>query len=510
MAMPAAHELMGDVNLIRSPINLSRFPHPERFDHAAPDTGADTASVLTELGLGCGRTRCPGRGRHRLHMKLRSVVGYAVGDFGINLYFIATMTYLLYFYTDVLGLSAAAAGGVFAVARFVDAVTDPLMGAIAERTRSRWGRMRPYLLFGAVPLGLISVLTFSVPAGSDALKLGWAYATYILFGLIYTAVTIPYATLTASLTDDYDERTHLSTFRIGCAFAGGFIVSVGTMPFVGLFEDEAAGFQMLMVIFAVLATALLWTTFRSTDEVVPPAAKDKLSLKDSLRAVALNPPLAIVIGIFSCGMLSFTVRQTTTAYYFIYNVGQPALIAWFFGLTLGCMLVGIWAVPWLSERFGKAGATRLGAYVVVAACIGFYFTPYTAVSWVFFWGCLVALGSTPVAVLGWAMIPDTVEYAQLRHGVRADGAIFATASFFQKLAKTIGGAGVALVLALVGYVANQAQTEQALAGIHALMTLAPIGIAGVLIVLTHMYRLDADRHAEIVAQLQSAAAPRGY
>lgn len=436
-------------------------------------------------------------------MNLRTAAGYAVGDFGINLYFISVMTYLLYFYTDVMGLSAVAAGGVFAVARFVDAVTDPLMGAIAERTRSRWGRMRPYLLFGAIPLGLISILTFTVPDVGEGGKLAWAYTTYILFGLIYTVVTIPYATLTASLTDEYQARTQLSTYRIGCAFAGGFLVSVGTMPFVSLFEDEAFGFQMLMVGFAVVATLLLWVSFQSTAEVVQPK-KEQIALKDSLRAITFNRPLLVVIGIFSCGMLSFTVRQTTTAYFFIYNVGDPGLIAWFFGITLGCMLVGIWLVPGLSERFGKAGATRLGAYLTIVACLGFYFTPYDAIVPLFVWGCLIALGGTPVAVLGWAMIPDTVEYAELKHGVRADGAIYATASFFQKLAKTIGGAGVAFILGLAGYVANQPQTPQALDAIHAVLTLVPVGIMVVLIALTKVYSLDERRHAEIVAQLGGA------
>lgn len=433
-------------------------------------------------------------------MNLKTAAGYAVGDFGINLYFISVMTYLLYFYTDVLGISAVAAGGVFAVARFVDAVTDPLMGAIAERTRTRWGRMRPYLLFGAVPLGLITILTFTVPDLDSQGKVVWAYTTYILFGLIYTVVTIPYATLTASLTVDYQARTKLSTYRIGCAFSGGFLVSVGTMPFVSMFETEAEGFQMLMVLFGVIATVLLLITFATTKEVVQPK-QEKISLKQSLRAIVRNKPLLIVIGIFSCGMLSFTVRQTTTIYFFIYNVGDPSLIAWFFGITLGCMLLGIFAVPYLAARYGKAGATRLGAYLTIIACIGFYLTPYTEVEQIFFWGSLVALGGTPVAVLGWAMIPDTVEYAQWKHGVRADGAIFSTASFFQKLAKTIGGAGVAFVLGLAGYVGNAPQTADALQAIHGVLTLAPIAIMVVLIILTKIYPLGKEQHDDIVAQL---------
>jgi sugar (glycoside-pentoside-hexuronide) transporter len=436
-------------------------------------------------------------------MNLKTAAGYAVGDFGINLYFISVMTYLLYFYTDVLGISAVAAGGVFAVARLIDAFTDPLMGAIAERTRSRWGRMRPYLLFGALPLALISVLTFTVPDFDEPGKVVWAYVTYVLFGLVYTVVTIPYATLTASLTSDYEARTQLSTYRIGCAFAGGFLVSVGTMPFVSMFEDEARGFQVLMLVFAVIATSLLWIAYASTREVVQPK-RQQISLRDSLRAITFNRPLLIVIGIFSCGMLSFTVRQTTTVYFFIYNVGDPSLIAWFFGVTLGGMLLGIWMVPRLAKRFGKAGATRMGAYLTIAACIGFYFTPYHAIAQLFVFGCLVALGGTPVAVLGWAMIPDTVEYAEHRHGVRADGAIFATASFFQKLAKTVGGAGVAFILGLAGYVANAPQKAQALEAIHAVLTLVPIAIMLVLILLTRMYTLDRERHAKIVAELAEA------
>ena len=434
-------------------------------------------------------------------MNLRATLGYAVGDFGINLYFIATMTYLLYFYTDVLGISAAAAGGVFFVARIVDALTDPIMGMIAERTRTRWGRMRPYLLFGAVPLAVVSWLMFSVPDVTATGKLVWAYVTYIVWGLLYTVVVIPYSVLTASLTDDYDERTRLSTFRIGCAFAGGFAVSVLTMPFVGLFDDPAAGFQVLMVLFGFVATGLLLTTFATTREIVVPKAEAHISIKDSVRAVLSNPPLLIVIGIFCCGMLSFTVRQTTTAYFFIYNVGDGGLIAWFFGLTLLCMLLGIWLVPVLSARLGKAGATRLGAYLSIIACIGFYLTDYQQVQWIFFWGCLVALGGTPVAVLGWAMIPDTVEYAQHRHGVRADGAIYSAASFFQKVAKTIGGAGVAFILGWAGYQANTVQTAEALAAIHGVMTLLPIAIMVVLIVLTHLHQLDRTAHVQLVKAL---------
>lgn len=432
---------------------------------------------------------------------MKETLGYAVGDFGINLYFISAMTYLLFFYTDIMGLSATAAAGVMAVARIVDAVTDPVMGMIAERTRSRFGRLRPWLILGALPLGAIAVLTFTVPDLDANGKLWWAYTTYLLFGILYTVVTIPYSALTASITSDYAARTKLSTWRMACAFTGGLTVSVGTMPFVGLFADRADGFQALMVVFAVIATGLLVTTFATIEERVTPAPEQQLTLKQSMQAVFLNTPLLIVIGIFSCGMLSFTVRQTLTVYYFSYNLERPDLIPWYFGSTLLVMLVGLASVPSLAARFGKSGALMLGGLLTIVACLGFYATAPEALGWVFFWGCLVALGGTPVAVLGWAMIPDTVEYAQWKLGVRADGSIYSMASFFQKLAKALGGAGVALALGMVGYLANQTQSVSTLESIHEMFTLLPLLLMFVLILLAWIYPLDEKTHARIKSEL---------
>lgn len=434
-------------------------------------------------------------------------IGYGVGDFGINLYLISAMTFLLYFYTDVFGLSAAAASGVFLVARVVDAVTDPLMGMIAERTRTRWGRLRPYLIFGALPLALISILTFTVPDLDETGRLIWAYVTYVLFGIFYTVVTIPYSALTASLTNDHNERTLLSTIRMAFAFAGGYAISVGMMPLVGLFDTPEAGFQMVLVIFSVIATLLLWLTFSNTAERIQPPASQSLALKGSMQAVFANPPLLIVMVLFTCSMLSFTVRQTVTLYYFKYNLGREDLVSLFFGITFPVMFVSLLIVPKLAQWFGKAGAIVAGAVVTIFGCVGLYFTPYEAITWVFIWSCVVALGGTPLAVLGWAMIPDTVEYAQWKLGLRADGAIFSFASFFQKLGKAVGGAGVAAALALGGYIANVEQSESAIRTIHVLMTLVPAGIMVVMIIAARLYPLDEQTHRQIVASLQQGAVP---
>lgn len=430
-------------------------------------------------------------------------LGYGVADFGINLYFMSAMTYLLYFYTDVFGLSAAAAAGVMLAARFVDAVTDPIMGAIAERTRSRWGRLRPYLPFGALPWAAFAVATFTVPDLSASGKLWWAYVTYIGFGLAFTVLAIPYTALTASLTLDHQERTTLSTFRMACAFAGGIAVSAGMPILVGGFDSEAAGYQGAMMLFALVATATFLVTFRCTEERVQPPPTQRLALADSFKAAFANPPLIIVMTVFTSGMLALTVRQTAAAYYFEYNLGRADLIPVWFGVTMPVMFIGLAVTPMLAARFGKAGGALLGAVTTLAACLGLYFTPYDNIPAIFAWGMLISLGGTPIAVLGWAMLPDTVEFAQWRHGVRADGTIFAVSSFFHKLAKTLGGAGVAAGLAWAGYVANAEQSAASLAAIHNMMTLAPAAIMLIIILAARLYPLDQATHAKVVREIQN-------
>ncbi len=427
---------------------------------------------------------------------------YAVGDLGINLYFMSAMTFLLIFYTDVFGLSAEVAAWVFLVARVIDAVTDPLMGYLADRTRSRWGKLRPYLLFGAVPLALISLATFTVPDFDDAGKIAWAYVTYILFGIVYTVVTIPYAAMTAVLTDNHDERTKLSTLRMACAFAGGWGVSVGMMPLVGVLGGGADGWMWTMALFGVAATALLWWTFAGTRERTVATPTRPITLAEAGRTLITNPPLAVVILVFVLGMLAFTFRQASAPFYFKYNVGREELVSLYFSVTLGVMFLGLAAIPALSARLGKAGAIRVGAVIAMLGGVGFYLTPADNVVMVFVWGALLSLGGAPVAVLGWAMIPDTVEYAEWRTGVRADGVIFSAASFFQKMGKALGGWAVAALLAWFGYVANQPQTAESLHGILVLMSICPLLVNVVLLGATFLYRLDGKTHERIVAELR--------
>jgi len=430
-----------------------------------------------------------------------------VGDFGINLFFISALTYLSYFYTDVYGLSANAAGTLLLVARLIDAVTDPLMGLIVDRTRSRWGNMRPYLLFGAPPMGVLLILIFSVPDFGETGKLIYAYVTYILFGIAYTVIQLPYASLTGQLTNDYDERTRVSTVRMACAFLGGYVVSVATPELVGWAGDEATGYRNTMILYAVVATIALWVAFAKTNSVMSRLPTTTTSRPHTdWRVVSDNAPLWIVIGIFCCGMLGFTVRSAATPYYFKYFVQRPDLISVYFGVTLAVMLGGLTLVPAIADRMGKINALYVGAALTTLGFVGLYFAGPADITWIFVSGSIVALGATPIAVLGWALIPDTVDYAQWRHGVRADGLIYSVASFVQKLAKAAGGAGLLFVLAYFGYVANSEPSDESLTAIVGLMSWVPALVVVPLLVFAAAHRLDEATHRRIVAELAAADA----
>ena len=437
-------------------------------------------------------------------LSVRQRLSYGVGDLGINFYFGMATTYLLYFYTDVYGIAPAIAGSVLLIARVIDAIAYPVMGLIADRTRSRWGRFRPYLLFGPLPLALLTIGLFTTPQFSAAGKIWWAYGSYIAFGIAYTIVAVPYAAMTPTLTADYRERTTLSSVRMFCAFAGAWIISVYTPQFVAYFSSPAIGYEVVAAAYASVATLLLWLCFANTRELID-VPQEAVSMRASfgalIGAMRGNAPLIVVILVFLCGLMSFTIRTTAAIYYFKYNLARPDLIGVYFGWTIGVMVVGLLFVPRLAARFDKAGAVIIGAALTIIGGIGLYFTPYAQPLTVLFWCCVMAFGGSPVAVMGWSMTADAVDFAEWQTGVRADGVILASATFFQQLAGAFAGAGAAATLAWFGYVANAAQSAASLDAICALMTLAPIAIMIVLIVACTFYRLDAQTHGRIRAEL---------
>jgi sugar (glycoside-pentoside-hexuronide) transporter len=433
-------------------------------------------------------------------------VAYGFGDFGVNFHFAMTTNFLLFFYTEVFGLLPAVAGSVLLVARISDALTDPMMGLIADRTRSRWGKLRPYLLFGAVPLGVVSVLLFSVPALEGNARIAYAYGTYILWGIGFTVVTIPFSALTARMTADAQERTVLSTYRIGFATIGGGSVAVVTPGLVAEFADPATGYQTLMIVYSLCATAMLWFCFGVTRERVVPVNAGPARPRDIWTIFRASAPLWILMIVFVLGGVSFTLQMGVKLYYFKYNLGREDLWGpYLLSMAIPAML-GFAAAPKIGEKFGKAGGMVVCSAMTFASGLGVYLTSYDQIGWIFFWSMWGAFAGAPIGVLTWAILPDTVEYAEWKTGIRAEGIIYSISSFFQKFAGALGGALSGAILAATGYVAGQTQTESALHGILSTITIVPMAFGFLSVVALLFYRLDASMHARIVADLAARRA----
>lgn len=429
-------------------------------------------------------------------------MAYGAGDLAINLHFNSVLLMLLFFYTDVVGISPATAGTIFVVARIVDAVTDPMMGWIADRTRTSMGRFRPYILLGAFLTGVLLVATFSAPFEEQSAKVLWAYGTYILFGVAYTVMSIPYSALTAAITDDAGARTVLSSFRMVFATIGTLIVYLSMRPIIEATGGGVAGFQYAALFLAVLAFLVLVWTVRGTKENVTlpthvPTMRDMLA---ALKGGGL--PLALVIVTFFMGMLVFTIRSAVLVYYFKYNIGDESLFEVFLAVSVVGQLIGIVAAPFIAARLGKMQTNLLGFVVVGISGMGIFYTPYDQIGLLF---AIMSIGSLfigLITVVGWSLLPDTVEYAEWRTGIRADGAIYAVASFFHKMSMAVGGFIGAMILAVTDYVPKAPQqSEGALDGIAFAVGAAPAICLFVAAIAIYFYPLNEKRFQKISEDL---------
>ena len=295
-------------------------------------------------------------------LRFTEKLGYGLGDTASNFFFQVFNIFLLYYYTDIFGLSAAAVGTMFLVTKIVDAVSDPMMGLIADRTSTRWGKFRPYLLWVAIPYGLCGYAMFANPDLSYNGKLVYAYVTYTLMMLAYTAINVPYSALMGVISPLSTERTKVAAYRFVCAFAAAWLIGTFVTPLKNTLGggDEALGFQLTMIIFAVLSVALFWISFITTKERVAPLQESRNIRADLKQLVRNGPWLALFIAaIFT--LMNVAVRNGSLLYYFKYYVGDDGTrlflifdkTAIFMSLGLLAMIVGIAMTKWLSERFEK-------------------------------------------------------------------------------------------------------------------------------------------------------------
>lgn len=418
---------------------------------------------------------------------VREKIGYGLGDTASNFVFYTINTYLFFYYTDVIGLAAGAVGSLFLVARLFDTVTDPLMGSIADRTRTRWGKYRPYLVGLAIPFGIMGYLLFAVPDVSPGAQLTYAYVTYVAMMLIYTAINIPYSALLGVITPNSADRTSVSSYRFVCAFGGQFLIGAAALPLVTHFGegDRAAGYKATMAIFAVVAVILFWTTFALTRERVSPPAGQQSDLVKELKLLIANRPWVIlfIAGIFT--LTNVAVRGAVTLHFFKYYVGDDGSPwIWKFDLstvfltsgTISLML-GVAATGWFSRRWGKrqlmVGLSAINAVIMAL----FFVVPADALIPMFILNVAGAFIIGPTIPLVWSMFADVADYGQWKFGHRSTALVFSAAQFAQKLGLAIGGAIAGWMLSGFGFAANVAQTEESLLGIRLMFSVVPAAFA---------------------------------
>lgn len=437
-------------------------------------------------------------------LRLTAKAGYAVGDFGLNLYWQSILLFILFFQMDALGLSALDAGTCFLIASIWDAAMDPLMGVISDRTRTRLGRYRPFILFGTVPLALAFTLCFSpVPGlvpGSAGMML-FATLSHMLLRTCYAVVAIPYSSLTAAMTRDSDERAALTGWRMLFAFAGATTVSALLPLLAGWFGSYSPAAAIIGAM-AIIAHLICGLIVRELPPPAPTTAIPPASLGADLGgffgAVLRNGPLLRLVGATLCLHLSLGILMRNVPYLLKYDLGGDAVMTanaliWF-------SAVGIAAVPlWVrvARHWSKRAAWQGGSAMVIIGCAGLPLAgPHSL------WASLACLsiafiGHTAHAVSMWSMLPDAVDYAHWRHRRRDEAKIYGLASLILKL--SLGGSAFlgGLALEAVGYVPNGVQSAETLQGFRWLAGLAPALGIGLSMLAVAGYRLDARQHGRI-------------
>lgn len=446
------------------------------------------------------------------HLSFKEKLGYGLGDSASNFFFQVFNIFLLYYYTDVFGLNPAAVGTMFLVTKLVDAFTDPVMGVIADRTTTRWGKFRPYILWGAIPYGLLGYAMFAGPDFSDTGKLIYAYATYTLMMLAYTVINVPYGALMGVISPSSKERLKVSSYRFVCAFSAAWLIGTFVTPLKAILGggDEAEGFRITMMIFSVISIALFWVTFATTKErVAPPPVQS--SIKDDLRAAAKNLPwiAMLVSGVFTLAQIA--VKAGAQIYFLKYFVGDDGTpIFWIFDktavfLSLGmfAFIAGVGITQYLNRYIDKRNLLVLVNVLGIILAIPLFFIGADQYWLLVALNCLMQFVAGPGPALVFAMYADCADYGEYKSGRRTTGLIYSAGGFAGKFGLAIGAGLSGFILAGFGFVANVEQTETSMFGIRIMYIVYPAILLLLGTAALYFYRLTDKQMVEIEAELAS-------
>jgi len=439
-------------------------------------------------------------------LTLKTRLGYGIGDIAICLYWSGVGLYLLYFYTDVVGISPSLAGLIYGIGMLWDAVTDPFMGYIAERTRTKWGVYRPYLLFGNVPLALSFVLLFWVPPFEGAMLFSFLLFTNLLHRTCFTIVSVPFSSLTPRITSDSQERTNLTGFRMLGAQTGTNLMALLAFPIIFWVggEDESSGFLVLGAIAGLTALAIHAVTFMTVKEPENDLGIERVggSLAEAAQAVAKNGPFWLVFSATLIVGITTIFFGNNLIYYTKYalNLHEHQGTILFSSGIIAFLSIPIWWV--ISNRIGKKLTWLISSSVTLIALISFYLYPISQLNELLVLVGFIGFGSGAGGILFWSMLPDTIEYGEVHTGVRSESSLYGFMTFAQKGSIAFAIIILGLVLDAIGFQANEIQTESTISDMKAIMTLIPIiGIASSLIII-YFYPIDAKMHKELLRQLK--------
>ncbi len=424
-------------------------------------------------------------------VKLREKIAYGFGDAASSIFWKLFTMYLLFFYTDIVGLNALAVGTMIFITRLWDSFLDPVIGIMADRTKTRWGKFRPYLLWMAIPFGIAGVLTFTASDLNDSGKLIYAYLSYSIMMIVYSLINVPYASLLGVMTSDTKVRTELSSYRMIFAFIGSILVLLLVEPLVDFFSrrggdiDLKFGWQMAIIVFSIIAIILFLLCFAWTKERVQPIKEKSNSIKSDIVDLLKNGPWWILLGAGIMTLMFNSIRDGVAVYYFKYCVIDApvfyfenidtnlAIITIYLVLGQAANIAGIVLATPVSARIGKK-YTYLGAMALATILsIAFFFLGYSNIALILVMQFFISICAGMVTPLLWSMYADTADYSEWKTGRRATGLIFSASSMSQKLGGALGVAIVGWLLAYFSYTSGIVQTVETQFGIKMMISLFP-------------------------------------
>lgn len=445
----------------------------------------------------------------------REKVGYGLGDAASSMFWKLFGMYLLFFYTDIYGLPAAVVGTMFLITRIWDSVFDPVVGTIADRTSSKWGKFRPYLLWMAVPFGLIGALTFTTPGFSLTGKIIYAYVTYSLMMMVYSMINVPYASLLGVMSADPKSRTELSSYRMIFAFMGSILSLLLVEPLVQIFSKAGSevsltrGWQMAAVVFAIIAIGFFILTFSWTRERVKPIKEEKNRVREDVKDLFRNRPWWILLGAGVSALIFNSIRDGAAVYYFKYYVEKTdafhigalnvslSLTTLYLVLGQAANIVGIVFVTPISGKIGKKMTYLLAMVFATIFSVIFYFLDKSSIALMMVMQVLISMCAGSIFPLLWSMYADIADYSEWKTGRRATGLIFSSSSMSQKFGWSIGGALTGWLLAIFGFQANVEQSASALEGIRLMLSFLPAVGTVLSVLFIAIYPLSEHKIVEI-------------